>query len=49
LSAARNQSWVIVRSVPARGVIKERDEKETLLESYLHAIETARPVLQAAE
>jgi len=28
---------------------KERDEKETLLETYLHAIETARPVLQAAE
>jgi uncharacterized protein (UPF0335 family) len=28
---------------------KERDEKETLLESYLHAIDTAGPVLQAAE
>ena len=28
---------------------KERDEKETLLEVYLKAIESARPVLQAAE
>jgi uncharacterized protein (UPF0335 family) len=28
---------------------KERDEKETLLEVYLHAIATARPLLEAAE
>jgi len=28
---------------------KERDEKETLLEVYLHAIETAGPKLAAAE
>ncbi len=28
---------------------KERDEKETLLEVYLHALEKAEPVLQAAE
>jgi len=28
---------------------KERDEKETLLEVYLHAIETAGPELEAAE
>jgi uncharacterized protein (UPF0335 family) len=27
----------------------ERDEQETLLEVYLHAIETAGPMLQAAE
>jgi uncharacterized protein (UPF0335 family) len=27
----------------------ERDEQETLLEVYLHAIETAGPILQAAE
>jgi uncharacterized protein (UPF0335 family) len=28
---------------------KERDEHESLLEVYLHAIETAQPLLQAAE
>ena len=28
---------------------KERDEHESLLEVYLHAIETARPHLEAAE
>ena len=28
---------------------KERDERDTLLDVYLHAIETAGPVLQAAE
>jgi uncharacterized protein (UPF0335 family) len=28
---------------------KERDEKETLLEVYLNAIATARPLLEAAE
>jgi uncharacterized protein (UPF0335 family) len=28
---------------------KERDEHESLLEVYLHAIETAEPYLQAAE
>jgi uncharacterized protein (UPF0335 family) len=28
---------------------KERDEHESLLEVYLHAIETAKPYLQAAE
>jgi uncharacterized protein (UPF0335 family) len=28
---------------------QERDEHETLLETYLHAIETAEPYLQAAE
>ena len=28
---------------------KERDEKETLLDVYMHAIEKAGPVLQAAE
>jgi uncharacterized protein (UPF0335 family) len=28
---------------------KERDEKESLLEVYLHAIKTAGPILQAAE
>ena len=28
---------------------KDRDEHETLLEIYLHAIETAEPYLQAAE
>jgi uncharacterized protein (UPF0335 family) len=28
---------------------KEREEKESLLETYLHAIEKGRPVLQAAE
>jgi len=28
---------------------EERDERESLLEVYLNAIETARPVLQAAE
>jgi uncharacterized protein (UPF0335 family) len=27
----------------------ERDERETLLELYLNAIETAQPMLQAAE
>jgi uncharacterized protein (UPF0335 family) len=28
---------------------KDRDEHETLLEVYLHAIETAEPYLEAAE
>ncbi len=28
---------------------EEREERESLLEVYLHAIETARPALQAAE
>ena len=28
---------------------KERDERDTLLDVYLHAIETAGPMLQAAE
>ena len=28
---------------------KDRDEHETLLEVYLHAIETAQPFLEAAE
>ena len=28
---------------------KDRDEHESLLETYLHAIETAEPYLQAAE
>jgi uncharacterized protein (UPF0335 family) len=28
---------------------KERNERESLLDVYLHAIETAGPVLQAAE
>jgi uncharacterized protein (UPF0335 family) len=28
---------------------KERDEHESLLETYLHAIETAEPYLEAAE
>ena len=28
---------------------KERDEQESLLEVYLHAIETAEPYLEAAE
>jgi uncharacterized protein (UPF0335 family) len=28
---------------------KERDEHESLLEVYLHAIESAKPYLQAAE
>jgi uncharacterized protein (UPF0335 family) len=28
---------------------KERDEKESLLDVYMHAIEKAGPVLQAAE
>ena len=28
---------------------KDRDEHETLLEVYLHAIETAQPYLEAAE
>ena len=28
---------------------KERDEHESLLDLYLHAIETGEPVLQAAE
>ena len=28
---------------------KERDERDTLLDVYLHAIDTAGPVLQAAE
>ncbi|MBV8564862.1 MAG: DUF2312 domain-containing protein [Methylobacteriaceae bacterium] len=28
---------------------KERDERDALLDVYLHAIETARPLAQAAE
>src|SRR5919205_3420481 len=28
---------------------KERDERDSLLDTYLHAIETAEPMLQAAE
>jgi uncharacterized protein (UPF0335 family) len=28
---------------------KERDERDMLLDTYLHAIETAEPLLQAAE
>ena len=28
---------------------KERDERDSLLDVYLHAIETAGPILQAAE
>jgi uncharacterized protein (UPF0335 family) len=28
---------------------KERDEHESLLETYMHAIETAEPYLEAAE
>jgi len=27
----------------------ERDEQQSLLETYLHALETARPTLEAAE
>lgn len=28
---------------------KERDERDSLLDTYLHAIETAGPLLEAAE
>ncbi len=28
---------------------KERDERDSLLDTYLHAIETAEPMLQAAD
>ena len=28
---------------------KERDERDSLLDTYLHAIETAEPMLEAAE
>ncbi len=28
---------------------KERDERDSLLDTYLHAIETAEPLLEAAE
>jgi uncharacterized protein (UPF0335 family) len=28
---------------------KDRDERDMLLDTYLHAIETAEPMLQAAE
>ena len=28
---------------------KERDERDSLLDTYLHAIETAEPMLGAAE